>query len=95
MTLEQLAAKREAIQELAALRGARNIRIFGSVARNEAGPDSDVDVLADFEPGRTLIDVAGFELDLEDLLGCKVDLVEEGGISPYMEGRILAEAVAI
>jgi predicted nucleotidyltransferase len=48
-----------------------------------------------FEPNRSLFDVAGFELGLEDLLGCEVDVVEVGGVSPYLEGRILAEAVPL
>jgi len=95
MNLDQVRRFRTEIERLATRYGAHNLRIFGSVARDEAGPKSDVDVLVAFEPKRTLLDVAGFELGLEDLLGCEVDVVEEGGISPYMEERILAEAVPL
>jgi predicted nucleotidyltransferase len=65
------------------------------VARGNAGPASDVDVLVHFEPGRSLLDLIGFEQDLSELLGCNVDVVSEGGISPYMEDHILREAVAL
>lgn len=95
MNLESVRRLRTEIERLANQYGARNLRIFGSVARNEAGPKSDVDVLVTFEPERTLLDVAGFELGLEDLLGCEVDVVEEGGLSPHLEKRILAEAVPL
>ncbi len=95
LNLEQVRQRRTEIERLAHKHGATNIRIFGSVVREEAGPKSDVDILVAFEPKRTLLDVARFELGLEDLLGCKVDVVEEGGISPYLEDRILAEAVPL
>lgn len=93
--LDQLRTRRDDIERIAAQHGARNVRIFGSVARNEVSPTSDVDVLVDFEPGRSLLDQVGFEQDLEDLLGCPVDVVVEGGISPYLEKRILAEALPL
>lgn len=93
MNLEQVRHRRSEIEQIASRRGAKNLRVFGSVARGEAGPESDVDFLVDFEGG--LFELAGFELDLEDLLKCKVDVVEEGGLSPYMEDRILAEAVPL
>jgi predicted nucleotidyltransferase len=93
--LDQVRSQREAILRLAAKHGARNVRIFGSVVRGEAGPSSDLDVLVDFEPGRSLLDLTGFEIDLEELLGCRVDVVVEGGLSPYLEERILREAVPL
>jgi predicted nucleotidyltransferase len=95
MTLEEVRQRRDEIERLASRRGARALRVFGSVARGEARPDSDLDLLVSFEPQRTLLDLAGLELDLEDLLQCDVDVVEEGGLSPYMEDRILAEAVPL
>ena len=95
VSLEQVRAMKPAILELAAKNGARQVRIFGSVARGEARAASDLDVLCDFEPGRSLLDQAGFQLDLEDLLKCRVDVVVEGGISPYLEPYILAEAVSL
>jgi predicted nucleotidyltransferase len=95
MTLDQIRRHRTDIQRMAAKYGARNVRVFGSVARGAAGPASDVDVLAAFEPGRSLLDLIGLEQDLSELLGCKVDVVSEGGISPHLDDRILREAVAL
>ena len=94
-SLDQVRSKRDIILQLASKHGARNVRIFGSVARGEAGESSDLDVLVDFEPGRSLLDQVGFEQDLEDFLGCAVDVVVEGGISPFLEARILREAVPL
>ena len=92
---ELLAQKRESILRLADLHGARNVRVFGSVARGDASEESDVDFLVDMEEGRTLLDLVGFWQDLQDLLGRQVDVISEGGISPYLRGRILAEAVPL
>jgi hypothetical protein len=93
MTIERLLAeKREEILQLAALRGARNVRVFGSVARGEAREDSDIDLLVDVESGRSLLDVVGLWLDLQELLGRKVDLLTEGGVNHHLRDRILAEA---
>ena len=93
--LDQIRAQRAKILQLANLHGVRRIRLFGSVARGEAGPESDLDVLADFEPGRSLLDQVGFEQDLEDLLKCPVEVVAEGGVSPYLEEQILREALPL
>jgi predicted nucleotidyltransferase len=93
--IKRVRSQRDAILVLAAKYGARRVRLFGSVARGEAGAASDLDVLVDFEPGRSLLDQVGFEQDLEDLLGCPVDVVVEGGISPYLEATILREAVPL
>ena len=90
-----LKSKREEILRIAAGHGASNIRIFGSAARGEAGPQSDIDVLVDLEPGRSLLDHVALKQDLEQLLGCPVDVVVEGGLSPYLAERILSEAVAL
>ena len=75
--------------------GARRVRVFGSAARGEAGPTSDVDLLVEMAPGRSLLDLVALWQDLEDLLGCRVDLVTEGGLSPYLRDRIHAETVAL
>ena len=83
------------ILELATRHGARNVRVFGSMARGDATPASDVDFLVDVEPGRTLLDVIALEQDLEDLLGRSVDVVTDGGLSPYLRTRILSEATAL
>lgn len=93
MTLNVLREKYRAdILRMAERHGASNVRVFGSIARGDESPTSDVDFLVDFEPRRSLLDCAGLWLDLQELLGCRVDLVEEGGISPFLQDRILAEA---
>jgi uncharacterized protein len=93
--IETLRRNRQTILQLAARHGARNIRLFGSVVRGDARETSDVDFLVDMEKGRSLLDLAGLELDLKELLGTDVDVVVEGGLSPYLEKRILAEAIAL
>ena len=95
MSLEALRAHRLKILELAARYGARNVRVFGSTVRGEAGPQSDIDLLIDIEPGRTLLDVIAFEQDVEDLLGCSVEVLTDAGLSPYLQQRILAEAALL
>jgi len=92
MGLDELRARRHEILQIAARHGARDVRIFGSVVRGEAGSGSDVDVLVDMEQGRSLLDLVAFWQDLEELLACKVDVVTDGGISPYLRDRIYAEA---
>lgn len=94
-TLEKIKAMRAEILRLAAEYGARNVRVFGSVARGESEPTSDVDFLVEFEPGRSLLDHGGLLMDLQELLGCKVDVVSEGGMRPRMRERVLKEAVAL
>ena len=92
---ELLKANREEILRLASKYGARNVRIFGSVARGEAGPESDVDILVDLEPGRSLFDLGGLLMDLRDLLGCNVDVVTEKGLRERIRNRVLREAVPL
>jgi predicted nucleotidyltransferase len=92
---EQLNTKRDAILEIAARHGASNVRIFGSVARQEARHDSDVDILVDLEPGRTLLDHAALMIELEELLNCKVDVATERGLKARIRDRVLAEAVPL
>ena len=65
----------------------------GSLARGEAGPDSDVDILVNLNPGRSLLDIVAIKQDLEDLLGRKVDVVTEAAISPYIREQVLKEAI--
>jgi uncharacterized protein len=93
MRLEELLKeKREAILRMAATRGAYNVRLFGSAARGETSEDSDIDFLVEFEPGRSLLDHAALVLDLEELLGRKVDIVTERGLYWLLRRRILKEA---
>jgi len=87
-----LETKKEDILQIAAKHGARNVRVFGSVARGEARPDSDVDFLVDMEPGRTLFDMGGLLMELRDLLGLQVDVVTEHGLKPRIRERVLKEA---
>lgn len=94
MDLQELRRSRQAILAAAARRGARSVRVFGSVARGDATATSDVDVLVTFEPGRSLLDQVHLIADLEDLLGRRVDVVAEGGLLPR-DGHILAEAVPL
>ena len=86
---------RDEILDIAARHGARNVRVFGSFARGDARPDSDIDLLVDLEPGRSLLDHVGLWQDLEELLGRRVDVVVDGGLSPHLEKRILAEATPL
>jgi uncharacterized protein len=94
-TDELIKAKRADILRLAAQHGARNVRVFGSVARGEARPDSDIDVLVEFEPGRTLLDRIGLMQDLEDLLGRKVDVVTEKALHRMIRQQVLEQAVQL
>jgi len=75
-TLDDVRAHRDDILRIAARRGARNIRVFGSIVRGDARPDSDVDFLIDLEAGRTLFDLSELILDLEEELRRNVDVVE-------------------
>ncbi|MEH2013135.1 nucleotidyltransferase family protein [Nostoc sp.] len=92
---EILAAKREEILQIAAKYGAYNIRIFGSVARREADVNSDVDFLVEMETGRSLFDLGGFLMELQEILGCKVDVVTEKGLRSRIRERVLNEAVPL
>ena len=68
------------------------MRVFGSFARGEAGPESDVDLLVDLDPGRNLFDMGALLMDLQDLLARPVDLVTEQGLHPVIRERVLKDA---
>jgi predicted nucleotidyltransferase len=87
-----LKSKRLDILALAEQRGARNVSVFGSVARGQARPDSDIDFLVDLEPGRSLLDLGGLLMDLQRLLGLEVDVVTEAGLRPRLRQQVVAEA---
>lgn len=89
---DRLSTNRAAILALAGQHGARNVRVFGSIARGEAETTADIDLLVDLEEGRSLLDLVALWQDLEELLGCKVDVLTDGGLSPYLRDRILSEA---
>ena len=93
MTREQLLrSKRLEILQIAARHGATNVRVFGSVARGEARPDSDVDFLVNMEVNRSLLDLARMLRELETLLNCPVDVVTEAGLRPRLRPQVLKEA---
>ena len=92
---ELLQAKREDILRTAIRHGAFNVRVFGSVARGEADAESDIDLLVDVEPGRTLFDLSELLMDLQELLGLNVDIVTEKGLNSRIRQRVINEAVPL
>lgn len=92
---ELLKDTREEILRIAARHGAHNVRVFGSVARGEAGPESDVDLLVDVGPDRTPFFPGGLLADLEELRGRRVEIVTEHGLHWYVRDRVLKEAVPL
>jgi predicted nucleotidyltransferase len=91
----RLAAEKPRIEAAAKKRGLRNLRVFGSVARGEAGEASDIDLLVDALPGTSLFDIAGFQNDVEKFLGRKVDVVTLEDLAPGIRDRALADAVPL
>ena len=87
-----LQGKRNEILKIAASHGARNVRLFGSAARGEDRPDSDLDLLVEMESGRSLLDLVGLGQDLEELLCRKVDVLTDASVHPVLRARILADA---
>jgi hypothetical protein len=92
---DRLERHRAEILQLAAKHGARDVRVFGSVARGEADQGSDIDLLVRMEEGRSLFDLGALIADLEDLLGCRVDVVTERGLRPRLREHVLREAVPV
>ncbi|MEQ9483850.1 nucleotidyltransferase family protein [Coleofasciculus sp. F4-SAH-05] len=95
MIVDLIQEKREDILRIAASHGASNVRLFGSVARGEAQPDSDIDFLVEMESDRSLLDRIALIQDLEDLLGKKVDVATVKGLREVWRDRILNEAVSL
>lgn len=95
VNLAQIASRREDILKLAEHYHASDVRVFGSVARSSASPDSDIDFLIKTQPGCTLFDLGGFHEDLEGMFQCRVDLVVEDGLKPRLRERILHEAILL
>jgi hypothetical protein len=92
---ELLKTRRDQILRIAAKHGARNVRVFGSVARGDTGPASDIDFLVELEEGRSLLDHVALCQDLEELLGCKVDVVTEKALHWYIRDRALTQAIPL
>ena len=86
---------RAEVLRLAAHYGATDVRVFGSVARGDADETSDVDLVVRMNPGRSVFDIGGLLMDLQDLLGKRVDVVTERGLRPRIRERVLREAVPI
>ena len=95
LTDEILRNQREAILSLARQHGAGSVRVFGSAARGKRRPDSDLDLLVQMEPDRSLLDHIALQQDLEELLGIPVDVVTEKALHPHIRQHILDEAVAL
>lgn len=95
MTLDEIRERREIILAVASRHGASNIRVFGSTARGTSNPDSDVDLLVDLESGRTLFDLGGLLMDLQQTLGRRVDVALARMLRPEIRSRVLREAVAL
>ncbi len=93
--LDELIARRSTILSIAALYGAHNVRVFGSIARGQADEHSDIDLLVDLEPGRSLLDLGGLLMELQELFQCPVDVVTEQGLKPHIRQHVLAEAVPL
>ena len=92
---ELIQVKREEIMAIAAQHGARNVRIFGSVARGDEDGRSDADFLVEMEPGRSMMDLGGLLMDLQDLLDREVDVVTVNGLRTRIRERVLREAVPV
>ena len=73
----------------------KSISIFGSYATGEKREDSDIDFLVEFQENSDLLDIVGLKLDLEELLGKKVDIVTQNSISPYLRDRIIEQAILL
>jgi len=95
MSIEELRSRRAEILRIAALHGASNVRVFGSVARGEADDRSDVDFLVDMGSGRSLLDLGGLLEGLRELLSQPVDVATERGLKARIRDRVLREAVPL
>ena len=94
-TSEQLRSRKPDIERIARKYGVRSVRVFGSVARGAADEASDVDLLVEVEKGTSLLSLGGFQVEMEELLGKKVDVVTEDGLKPRMRDQAVKDAVAL
>lgn len=95
VSLEEVRARRQDIIRLSDRFGVRNVRVFGSVARGESDEDSDLDLLIDLAPGHGYFDMAGFALEVEELLGVFTQVATVGGLKLRIRDRVLREAVSV
>jgi uncharacterized protein len=92
MGLDELLKSKEELHRVARAHGATSVRVFGSFVRGTAGPESDVDFLVEFEPGRTLLDLMALIREFGALLGRRADVTTPTALHPLLAARILAEA---
>ena len=92
---QKIQTQKQAIFSIAQIYGAKNLRIFGSVARGEDDEKSDLDLLVDLEPVRSLFDLGGLAIKLQELLGCSVDVVTEKGLKQRIRDHVLQEAIKL
>lgn len=95
VSLEALRRQKKIVERIAAAHGAYNLRVFGSLARGEATETSDIDLLVDMDPDRSLLDLGGLLMDLRELLGRDLDIVTEAGLRKRIRTRVLEEAVPL
>lgn len=95
VTVAELRARRSELVRIGERYGISNIRVFGSVARDEADSDSDLDLLVDVAPGRGYFDLAGFALDVEQLLGVYTEVATVPGLKARIRDRVAAEAIRL
>ena len=93
--LDRLHRLQDEIYQIARKHNAEKVYVFGSCARKEETPESDVDLLVDFNQEATLFDQMDIQDEIQTLLNCKVDIVSIRGLHPYIERRVLAEAVPL
>jgi len=86
---------KEKIISILVKHGIKRILVFGSYARNEATPKSDLDLIVDFPEGTSLLDHIGIEIEISEALNMKIDLLSRNGISPYIKDHVLKEAIVI
>lgn len=87
MTIGEIRAQREVILGVASRHGARNVRLFGSTARGTSGSNSDVDLLVDLEPGRTLLDLGGLLMEMQSVIGARVDVANDRMLRPEIRDQ--------
>ncbi len=92
---KRLQENKDRIKDIGKVHGVYHIRLFGSVARHEADEKSDIDLLIEMEPGRSLFDLSGFLVDVEELLNWPVDAVTEKGLKPRIRDQVLREAIPL
>jgi hypothetical protein len=95
VALNDIKIRRDEIIRICESHGGHNVRVFGSVARGESNSQSDLDLLVEFESGRSLIDQVAMVQDLRELLGQKVDVVPDDALNKYIKEQVLKEAVAL